>query len=523
MHDIRRVVEILCLAWLVVGATAPGWAAEVEVFPLEETAVFEPVAADGADERQAMLDRYQMTDHRTAHCQPTPQAGVVYPKLQSPRPLYGAVPLSESADPTPFVLDESEPVAEPAPQDAAPAQAPPVMVPMTPGTVPAMVPGAASTVPDVKRNYDVLYIDLNGDRDLTNDPPLRVMKDPPPLLASITGNRSLVVFDPLEFKPTGAQASEAQPVRYVPWLITYQQPLAPGLLRAITQRASLMVTPTTVRTGRIRIAETWYRAALWRPRPGMSGRVLVKPETNLPNPSGRPPAWQQVPLGPYQAPSGFYDIAASPAGDQISVGPYTGPLGELHFDPGARQLDRFGAAGTLQSSSTSHVWMGVPGNYSPTEWTAAFKLPEGDYRLTYFTLACGDLLASFSPNPNRPQLPTTDPSGQTAAFPIAIRAERPVVMRLGERPTVTFVNPSPQVNQTFQLGQPIVIQALLLDPSLDCIIRGLSSPSQKMQEQTDDAATGQARGQPVYTALVPRVSITNSAGREVARGPMPFG
>jgi hypothetical protein len=64
---------------------------------------------------------------------------------------------------------------------------------------------------------------------------------------------------------------------------------------------------------------------------------------------------------------------------------------------------------------------------------------------------------------------------------------------------------------------------LLLDRSLDCIIRGLNDTTKKLQEQPYRTESGETRTVPVYASLVPQVSIANAAGKEVASGVMPFG
>lgn len=513
MHGIRGAHGVLRVALLLVLSAAPVRAADVEEFPLEEASVFEAVTADGTADVQTMTYRYQAADRRSVWCESAPQAGVVYPKLQSRAPWYGAVPLSEVAtDQTPFVLDESEPVEE-----STAGSGPSLM-----RQVADLLSGAQPAVPEVKNKYDVLYLDINGDRDLTNDPPLRPIKDPPQFLVNMVANRSLVVFDYLEIKRKGEHASEAKPVRFLPAFTVHRQKQVPGFPGTGGRQANVVMTPTTVRTARIRIDDTWYQAVLRRPGFGEASWLLVTPETAEHSQAGRPQMWLPMPLGRYQTNSGFYDIAASPTGDKITVGPYTGPMGEFRVDLGERKVERFGAVGSLQTAGASPVWMGEPGNNFPTEWPSSCKLPEGDYRLAYLTLACGDLQVSLSPNPRRTQMPN-DPSARTAAFPIAIRADQPVVMRLGEQPTVTFVSPSPEANQVFRRGQPIVIRGMLLDPSLDCIIRGLNDMSRKVQERTYATPTGETRTAPVYASLVPQVSITNSAGKEVASGPMPFG
>ena len=97
-----------------------------------------------------------------------------YPKLKSDRPYYGTLivdgnPIDRRAGKKyHFVVDESgETVA--AEEKASPPQ-----------RQADSPPGKPASKPDwTKRRYDRLYIDLNGDLDLTNDPVVKPMKSPP--------------------------------------------------------------------------------------------------------------------------------------------------------------------------------------------------------------------------------------------------------------------------------------------------------------------------------------------------------
>jgi hypothetical protein len=149
-------------------------------------------------------------------------------------------------------------------------------------------------------------------------------------------------------------------------------------------------------------------------------------------------------------------------------------------------------------------------------------LPAGDYGLSFLTLACDDLLVSLSPYVQRAQTPNAVATG-AGAFPIAIREEQSFSMRLGERPEMVFLRPSANSNEVFRRGTTVPIQALLVDPSLNCMIRGLNDTTNKLQERLYPTQDGEMRKVPVYASLVPQVSITNAAGKVVANGVMPFG
>ena len=88
---------------------------------------------------------------------------------------------------------------------------------------------------------------------------------------------------------------------------------------------------------------------------------------------------------------------------------------------------------------------------------------------------------------------------------------------------MAFISPPAGANQVFRRGAEISFRALLVDPALNCIVRGLDDTKQKIGERPYMGADGQTRNMPMYTSLVPQVSITNAAGKEVASGTMPFG
>ena len=103
------------------------------------------------------------------------------------------------------------------------------------------------------------------------------------------------------------------------------------------------------------------------------------------------------------------------------------------------------------------------------------------------------------------------------------RADQPYVLRFSDRPAVVFTSPSADPASVFKRGMTIDLAAVLLDPSLDSIVRGLDDTTQRIGERPFRDLDGQIRNVPVYAPLVPQVSIRNAAGKEVASGTMPFG
>jgi hypothetical protein len=64
--------------------------------------------------------------------------------------------------------------------------------------------------------------------------------------------------------------------------------------------------------------------------------------------------------------------------------------------------------------------------------------------------------------------------------------------------------------------------AVLTDPKLTIMIRDLGDTSRK-ESKTSDVEDGQAVSDASNGSLDPKVTITDSTGKQVAEGPMPFG
>ena len=315
---------------------------------------------------------YRVVENLGTTCTTTPTPDVTYPKLVSATPLYGRLPLANgSEDVLDFVIDESQPVQEPAAKEE-----PSLFTPTGRGADRIEVPATRTT------KYDLLYVDTNRDRNLTNDPPLRPMKEPPKMFARAGADPSLVVFDYLEVKPAGGDAATPgtpRTVRVLPWLNAMD-----------AQQSYLVIMTTSVRKGRIQIGEVWYEAMMGSAVSGQAN-LLVRPEAPADAEASKK-TWSMLGLGLQQAEGKFYEFSINSAGDQLTVAPYGGPMGELRIEPGERKVEQFAAAGSLQTSTGSVVWLGEPGNYYSEERVRTSQLPAGDYQLSYFTVACGDLL-----------------------------------------------------------------------------------------------------------------------------------
>ena len=84
-------------------------------------------------------------------------------------------------------------------------------------------------------------------------------------------------------------------------------------------------------------------------------------------------------------------------------------------------------------------------------------------------------------------------------------------------PVVVFDNPQKD-GAVFPRGQKITFAAVLVDPKLDIMIRGLDDTSQQVERELSG---GQTYKRP--KSLDPTVLVTRADGEVVAEGVMPFG
>jgi hypothetical protein len=142
------------------------------------------------------------------------------------------------------------------------------------------------------------------------------------------------------------------------------------------------------------------------------------------------------------------------------------------------------------------------------------ELPVGDYLANKMEVRYGRLWFWLSDNYH------TDGKRHGADFDsrvyaIKIRKDRPFVLDFSNRPEVMFADPAK--DKTFKLGEKVQVNAVLVDPVLNTMIRGLNDTSRKTTRKNGDQTNT------IDLPLEPTVTITNSSGKKVAEGVMPFG
>jgi hypothetical protein len=518
------VLSVLAAVFLSLNVAA---AVAAEENPGGEEAVFETREISTFD-NNGDYDGHRMTYGASADCSTEPDKEVkAYPKLKSKRPLYGKLKFdfnlaTGKAKVFHFVLDESgeAPAAEAKTREKKADQKKPqtsLLKSLAEKLTGTAEKGESDKSPPEKENqlssYDRLYFDRNGDLDLTNDPVLKPMKDPPWQALPPWKLKERVAFEYLDIDVDYGPGLGVQPFRMLPWF-------------AITENgkySTLYFVSTVARQGRIAIGKHEYDALL--AQPGLiSGRYdrlttdlflrPVDPKDDLPR------EYRQGMLGTLPRIDGqLYVTSATPSGDKLTVKPYRGDFGIFKIGPGARDIGDTSAHGSLCSEATEiNLEPDADSPDGKNEKVREYQVPVGDYVPSYVGIRYGRLSVALSDNYHSDGRPRSLDRPRT--FFIKIRKDQPFVLDFANKPEVLFA--SPAKNKTFRPGDEVMVKAVLIDPALDIMIRGLKDTSRKTKETVRDE-NGKESTYERDLSLDPIVTITDSAGKRVAEGVLPFG
>ena len=336
---------------------------------------------------------------------------------------------------------------------------------------------------------DVLYFDVNGDRDLTNDGKIEAAANTP-LARSCPAVRVEAVRSFGDVQLTLQQAGSPSQ-RFLPCLTEARQPMQSG------QQKLLLLVATTVRKATIRIGERAYEVVLRDALSGPNVPAWIRPQA-----ADQPGPGVAVLLGRLQhVDEQFLTLSVDTSGEGLTVTPYQGKFGELGVKRVQGSPQKAGLAARLMRQDGTNF---VIGDYYAAELPEQLRLPVGDYRANLW-VDYGAVRVSLS----------------SRGFDLRIREEEPVVLAFGDRPVVDFSDPKP--DQVFRPGDMIRFRAMLTDQSLGMQIGGLHDPTQSTGQRVIRNPDGTSRSVPVPAMLVPRVTIVDALGKEVASGPMPFG
>jgi len=213
----------------------------------------------------------------------------------------------------------------------------------------------------------------------------------------------------------------------------------------------------------------------------------------------------------------YYSFAKTPEGDKLLVRSFEGDFGTFEVGAGGRNIEEIGMQGSLRSKDTSVAAGGELENGWPKP-AKSCRLPVGDYLPSYLTITFGRLSISVSNNYYSDGQRRR--GSRTDVYGIKVQQDKPFIFDFSNKPEVIFV--SPAKDHRVKLGRELKVEAVLIDPELDIMIRRLYDTTRKEKKEyaTPD---GQKRTFERDVSLNPKVIITRANGEKVDEGVMPFG
>jgi hypothetical protein len=210
----------------------------------------------------------------------------------------------------------------------------------------------------------------------------------------------------------------------------------------------------------------------------------------------------------------FFEFMLIEGDTKIADRPYKGQLGTIKVSKGGRNLEKVEFNGSLHQRGS----IAVPIGTIKEHWTspvAECEIPVGDYTPYLMTVTYDNLSIEISNNYHTNAKGQS--SGKATVYGMQVRKDKPYVLDFSNEPMVVFDQP-PLSKTTFSRGEEIRFAAVLIDPNLDIMIRGLDDTSVQVEKEASNGSK--------YTrakSLDPNVVITRADGKSVVEGVMPFG
>ncbi len=210
----------------------------------------------------------------------------------------------------------------------------------------------------------------------------------------------------------------------------------------------------------------------------------------------------------------FYEFMLVNNDSDIAARPYTGDLGVFKLGHGGRAISKMEFSGSIHQAKS----VAAPVGTIADGWVGSVadcRIPVGNYTPYIMSVAYDNLRISISNNYH------TNAQGESSTkntvYGLKIRKEAPCVLDFSNKPMVIFDRPAAK-KSTFSRGDKIEFAAVLIDPKLDIMIRGLDDTSVEVDKKFSD---GTAYKRP--KSLDPSIVIARADGEVVAEGVLPFG
>lgn len=217
----------------------------------------------------------------------------------------------------------------------------------------------------------------------------------------------------------------------------------------------------------------------------------------------------------------FYQFQLIENSRKLAAHPYRGELGLIRIGKGNRTLEKIEFMGSVRQANTVSVPIGI----LQEQWPRLMQeciIPVGDYTPHILNITYDNLRIVISNNYHTNAQGQTRSGGKETVYGMAVRKDQPYTLDFSNEPMVIFDQP-PQDQKDFSPGQKIEFAAVLIDPKLDIMIRGLDDTAQKVQKEYKDDDGNVTQTVEVNKSLEPKVVITRAGGEIVAEGVMPFG
>jgi hypothetical protein len=202
-------------------------------------------------------------------------------------------------------------------------------------------------------------------------------------------------------------------------------------------------------------------------------------------------------------------------GTKIACRPYKGELGVIKVGKGGRDVEKVEFKGSVEKAGSISVPIGIIEEHRMGA-VAECKIPVGDYTASLMIVTYDSLSIDISNNYH------TNAQGQSSrkdkVYGMQVRKDKPYVLDFSNKPMVIFDQP-----RMSKRGEEIKFAAVLIDPKLDIMIRGLNDTSVKVDKEYKNRDGKVIQTFKVDKPLDPKVVITRADGEVVAEGVMPFG
>ncbi len=202
-------------------------------------------------------------------------------------------------------------------------------------------------------------------------------------------------------------------------------------------------------------------------------------------------------------------FSSTPRGERLLAKPYTGPWGLLqrtHAVPNGTEI-------RIEECKLQSDQAIIDVNDCKTEG-GGIRVPAGVYRpYRTMVLRVGTLRLRGRPYELPPE---KDKPHRPPVFFIKIAPDRPYALDLTDKPQIVLERPL--TTDRIAVGQEVTISARIHDPVRDLLLVGLED-TQRMET----IQRGQDQPYQRNVTLDPQIVITDSSGKVVTQGKMPFG